>query len=55
MEKLFEDKDRSNLKYANYQHNSYEFYDNSAISDFISVRERLNDWFNRYPDAGKNN
>lgn len=53
MEKLFEDKNRSNFKYADYQHNSYEFYDNSAINEFTIVRERLNNWFNRYPDAGK--
>ncbi|MEI7585231.1 hypothetical protein [Runella sp.] len=53
MEKLFEEKDRNNFKYADCQHNSYEFYDESAINEFILVRERLNTWFDRYPDAGK--
>ncbi|NDU99234.1 hypothetical protein [Spirosoma terrae] len=53
MEKLFDDKERTNIRYAKYQHDSYEFYDNSAIDKFIIVRERLNNWFDRYPEPGK--
>jgi hypothetical protein len=53
MEKLFEDKVRVDLEYAKHQHNTYKFYDNSAIEEFAAVRNRLNDWFSRYPDRGK--
>ncbi|WP_461139606.1 hypothetical protein, partial [Spirosoma pomorum] len=53
MEKLFDDKPRSNTEYAKHQHNSYEFYDNTAKDKFVEVREMLNDWFSRYPDSDK--
>jgi hypothetical protein len=53
MEKLFEDKVRVDLEYAKHQHDTYEFYDNSAIEEFAAGRDRLNDWFSRYPDGDK--
>ncbi|NBB23407.1 hypothetical protein GVN20_28915 [Runella sp. CRIBMP] len=53
MVKLFEDKERTNLNYAKHQHDSYDFYDNSAIEDFVKARNMLNDWFARYPNSGK--
>ncbi|GAB2564401.1 hypothetical protein GCM10027085_65490 [Spirosoma aerophilum] len=52
-EKLFDDKIRTNLEYALHQHDSYEFYDNSAKDEFVVIREMLNDWFSRYPDNHK--
>lgn len=53
MEKLFEDKKRVDLEYAKHQHNTYEFYNNSAIEKFAIARNRLNDWFSKYPDNHK--
>ncbi|WP_460982324.1 hypothetical protein [Spirosoma fluminis] len=53
MEKLFEDKERTNFNYANYQHDTYDFYDNSAIEKFAIIREKLNEWYNRFPESGK--
>ncbi|GAB2515867.1 hypothetical protein [Spirosoma aerophilum] len=53
MEKLFCDKVRVNFEYAQHQHDTYEFYDNSAIEKFEKVRNKLNDWFSRYPDSAK--
>lgn len=53
MIKLFEDKERTNLNYANHQHDKYEFYNNSAMEEFTLIRDRLNKWFSRYPDSGK--
>lgn len=53
MEKLFDDKLRVNLEYALPQDDSYEFYDNSAIEEFVAVRERLNAWFSKYPNDAK--
>lgn len=50
---LFNAKERTNAEYALHQHDSYEFYDNSAKNEFIVVREMLNDWFSRYPDNHK--
>ena len=50
MKKLFDDKPRINREYAQHQHDTYEFYDNSAIEEFTIVRNRLNCWFSKYPD-----
>lgn len=54
MEKLFDDKIRSNLEYAQHQQDTYDFYDGSALEEFVLIRDRLNDWFSKYPiDAKK--
>lgn len=53
MEKLFDDKARVNLEYANHQHDTYEFYDNSAIEKFVVIRNELNNWFSKYPNSAK--
>lgn len=53
MEKLFNDKIRVNLEYAHHQQDTYEFYDNSAIEEFATVRNKLNHWFSKYPDGAK--
>ena len=53
MEKLFNDKVRVNLEYAHNQQDTYEFYNNSAIEEFATVRNRLNHWFSKYPDGAK--
>ena len=41
------------MNYANHQHDSYEFYDNSAKNKFTVIRDTLNDWFSRYPENHK--
>lgn len=37
------------MNYAKNRHNTYHFYDGSAKENFVRVRERMNDWFFRYP------
>lgn len=46
---LFDGKERRNLSYAKNKHNSYQFYDRSARNEFAHIRDRLNNWFSRYP------
>lgn len=53
MEKLFGDKLRSQFEYAKHQQDPYVFYDNSAIEEFVVVRNRLNYWFSKYADGAK--
>jgi hypothetical protein len=53
MEKLFDDKVRKENRYSKHLEKSYDFYDITARPEFVSVREMLNDWFLRYPEAGK--
>jgi hypothetical protein len=50
MEKLFEDKERTSLEYAPHKkYSTFDFYDNSAIEEFVIVRDKLNCWFSNYP------
>lgn len=46
---LFENKVRTDLNYAKNLDNTFDFYDRSARPEFQTARERLNDWFSRYP------
>lgn len=50
---LFDKKERSSQSYANYQHNSYDFYNDSNKDEFVAVRQTLEAWFSRYPETGK--
>lgn len=51
--KLFDDKERINFDFAEYRTGKYEFYDRTAKEQFVLCRNRLNEWFSRYPDIGK--
>ncbi|RYU93804.1 hypothetical protein [Emticicia agri] len=53
MQKLFDEKERHNIDFAKHQHNSYDFYNDTAREEFVAVRNRLEDWFSRYPDSDK--
>lgn len=54
MGKLFDDKVRNNLEYAPHKkYSTFEFYDNSAIEEFVTARDKLNCWFSNYPDIEK--
>jgi hypothetical protein len=53
MQKLFDEKERHNLDFAKNQHNTYDFYNDTAREAFVEVRDRLEDWFSRYPDSNK--
>lgn len=53
MEKLFDDKERKENRYARHLEKPYKFYDSSAKPEFTAIREMLNDWFSRYPDSHK--
>ncbi|MDQ6477649.1 hypothetical protein [Dyadobacter sp. LHD-138] len=53
MEKLFDDKERTENRYARHLEKSYNFYDSTAKPEFVAVREMLNDWFSRYPETDK--
>lgn len=49
MEKLFDDKERNTLRYSKHREKPYSFYDETAMPQFVTVREMLNEWFSRYP------
>lgn len=53
MQKLFDEKERHNVDFAKNQHNTYDFYNDTAREEFVEVRDRLEDWFSRYPDSDK--
>lgn len=53
MELLFEDKERVDNQLAYHLENDYNFYDRTAIPEFVKIRVMLNEWFARYPDAEK--
>lgn len=53
MEKLFDEKERKEKRYSRHLEKSYNFYDSTAKTEFVAVREMLNDWFSRYPETGK--
>ncbi|WP_259014450.1 hypothetical protein [Emticicia fluvialis] len=53
MIKLFDEKERFNFDFAKNQHNSYDFYNDTSKEEFVEVREKLEDWFSRYPDSAK--
>jgi len=47
---LFPDKIRTDLTYATPCERSYSFLNRSGLEKFVVVREKLNDWFNCYPE-----
>lgn len=49
MTNLFEDKVRVDLDPSHYNENTFDYYDRSARKDVSNVRQKLNDWFSRYP------
>lgn len=53
MQKLFDEKERHNVDFAKHQHNTYDFYNDTAIEEFVEVRNRLEEWYSRYPDSDK--
>lgn len=50
---LFESKHRTDLEWAYANEDSYSFLDRSGRSQFEEVRNRLNFWFQKYPDDQK--
>lgn len=50
---LFEDKKRNRLDYCRQLENPYDFYDSSAKPEFGVVRDKLNNWFSRYPEPNQ--
>jgi len=53
MIKLFEYITRNDLNYAKENENPYNFYDRSAIPNFITVRDLMNKWFDEFPNGEK--
>jgi len=51
MAKLFDDKVRVDLDPAHHNENSFDYYDRSARKDVSNVREKLNDWFSKFPTS----
>lgn len=53
MIKLFENIDRTFQGPASHNENTYNYYQRSARKDISTIRETLNNWFNKYPDSEK--
>lgn len=53
MTKLFDDKIRTDDSPANHIDNTYNFYDRSQSQKIQIAREKLNQWFNNYPESEK--
>lgn len=51
--KLFEDKIRIDNSPSKHIDNSFDFYDRSASPQVSIIREKLNQWFENYPDNEK--
>jgi hypothetical protein len=51
--KLFEDKNRTDIRPAKHIDNEYNFYDRSASPQVSIIREKLNQWFENYPSHEK--
>ena len=51
--KIFDDKERTDLKFANHLDDLFDFYDRSAKPEFAKVRDTINEWFDSYPDSEK--
>lgn len=49
--KLFLDKIRNELTYASPNESSYSFLNRSGLEEFGVVREKLNIWFDHYPES----
>lgn len=52
-DKIFEDKERTDLKFANHLDDLFDFYDRSAKPQFAKVRDLINEWFIDYPQSEK--
>ena len=52
-DKIFEDKERTDLHFANHLDDVFDFYDRSAKPEFVKVRDTLNGWFTDYPQSEK--
>lgn len=51
MKRLFDDKVRVDLDPAHHNENSFDYYDRSARMDVSNVREKLNEWFSKFPTS----
>lgn len=51
MTRLFDDKVRVDLDPAYHNENSFDYYDRSARKDVSNVREKLNEWFSKFPTS----
>jgi len=51
--KIFEDKQRTDLNFANHLDDLFDFYDRSAKPEFAKVRATINEWFTNYPESEK--
>ena len=52
-DKIFEDKERTDLNFANHLDDLFDFYDRSAKPEFVKVRVTINRWFTNYPKSEK--
>ena len=52
-DKIFEDKERTDLNFANHLDDLFDFYDRSAKPEFAKVRVSINKWFTNYPESEK--
>lgn len=51
--KLFDDKERTDINFANHLHNTYDYYDRSNLMGIVRRRDILNSWFEHYPLSEK--
>ncbi|GGD58293.1 hypothetical protein GCM10011514_22880 [Emticicia aquatilis] len=47
--KLFDTFNRTNLEFKKHQQSTYDFYNQTARKEFAEIRERLEEWFQKYP------
>jgi hypothetical protein len=52
-DKIFEDKERTDLNFANHLDDLFDFYDRSAKLEFAKVRDTINEWYADYPEGEK--
>ena len=52
-DKIFEDKERTDLNFASHLDDLFDFYDRNAKPEFAKVRMTINEWFTNYPDSEK--
>jgi hypothetical protein len=52
-DKIFDNKERTDLNFANHLDDVFDFYDRSAKPEFAKVRGIINQWFTYYPQSEK--